>query len=178
MCLRAPNPRAGPPPQRFNQLVAATVAVVAVFMALCKVKDDNIVQAMLAYAELRLGGEQFKLSEASRIIAIGSDRMMNGVREARHGVLAPHLNPKHVGIASINSPMQCMMKEVCAQCLQKHVDPQTGKEFVVFSCFNQDQAIDAVDFKHLATRLRGNSAQEKLANMWLTQILHDDSAHI
>jgi hypothetical protein len=36
------------------------------------------------------------------------------------------LKPEHVGIGSINSPMQCMMKEVCAQCLQKHVDPATG----------------------------------------------------
>src|SRR6185437_5235278 len=86
----------------------------------------NIVQAMLAYAEGRLGGERYKLRDVKRIIAIGSDRMMNAVREARHGVLAPHLDPKHVGIASINSPMQCMMKEVCAQCLQKHVDPATG----------------------------------------------------
>ena len=28
-----------------------------------------------------------------------------------------------VAIGSINSPMQCMMKEICAQCLQPHVDP-------------------------------------------------------
>ena len=57
---------------------------------------------------------------STRIIAIGSDRMMNAVREARHGVLAPLLDPSHLAIGSINSPMQCMMKEVCAQCLQKH----------------------------------------------------------
>ena len=42
--------------------------------------------------------------------------------------------------------MQCMMKEVCAQCLQPHVDPLTGERTVVFSCFNQDQALDRVDF--------------------------------
>src|SRR5262249_806824 len=69
----------------------------------------NIVQAMCAYAEKKLGGELFKLSDVRRIIAIGSDRMMAAVKEARHGVLAPHLDPSHVGIASINSPMQCMM---------------------------------------------------------------------
>ena len=131
----------------------------------------NIVQAMVAYAKGELGGEQFKLSEVRRIIAIGSDRMMNAVREARHGVLAPHLDPSHVGIASINSPMQCMMKEVCAQCLQKHKDPQTGKETIIFSCFNQDQLIDHVDFKNLNTRLRSNSAQEKIANMWFERVI-------
>ena len=131
----------------------------------------NIVQAMVAYAEGRVGGEAFKLREVSRIIAIGSDRMMNAVREARHGVLAPHLNPKHVGVVSINSPMQCMMKEVCAQCLQRWVDPETGKEQFVFTCFNQDQPIDRVDFKNLAARLRANSAQEKVTNMWLDHLL-------
>jgi len=35
--------------------------------------------------------------------------------------------PGHVAIGSINSPMQCMMKGVCAQCLCKHVDPDTGE---------------------------------------------------
>ena len=63
---------------------------------------------------------------STAIIAIGSDRMMHAVKDARHGVLAPYLKPGHVGIGSINSPMQCMMKEVCAQCLQRHVDPATG----------------------------------------------------
>ena len=87
---------------------------------------------------------------------------MAAVKAARHGVLAPHLKPDHVGIASINSPMQCMMKEVCAQCLQKHVDPVTGKETIIFSCFNQDQEMDRVDFPNLAARLRQNTVQEKL----------------
>ncbi|EYF07994.1 FAD-dependent oxidoreductase [Chondromyces apiculatus] len=131
----------------------------------------NIVQAMVAYAEGRLGGEAARLSEVNRIIAIGSDRMMNAVREARHGILAPHLNPRHLAIASINSPMQCMMKEICAQCLQKHVDPETGAETVVFTCYNQDQPLDRVDFRNLASRLRLNSAQEKLANAWFEQMM-------
>jgi NADPH-dependent glutamate synthase beta subunit-like oxidoreductase/NAD(P)H-flavin reductase len=131
----------------------------------------NIVQAMLAYANKQFGDEMYSLSKVSRIIAIGSDRMMNAVREARHGVLAPHLDPKHVGIASINSPMQCMMKEVCAQCLQKHVDPVTKKETIIFSCFNQDQLIDHVDFKNLNARLRANTVQEKLAGAWLDRLL-------
>jgi len=110
------------------------------------------------------------LSTVSRIIAIGSDRMMNAVREARHGVLAPHLSPSHVGIGSINSPMQCMMKEVCAQCLQKHVDPVTGKEEIVFSCFNQDQKIDEMDWGNLAARLRQNTVSEKITTLWLDHL--------
>jgi NADPH-dependent glutamate synthase beta subunit-like oxidoreductase/NAD(P)H-flavin reductase len=131
----------------------------------------NIVQAMVAYGKGEIGERKIKLSQVNRIIAIGSDRMMAAVKEARHGVLAPMLNPLHVAIGSINSPMQCMMKEICAQCLQKHTDPKTGKETLVFSCFNQDQELDAVDFKHLSDRLRANSMQEKVANAWLDRLL-------
>ena len=127
----------------------------------------NIVQAMVAYAEGKLGDTKVNLKDIDRIIAIGSDRMMNGVREARHTTLKPYLNQHHTAIGSINSPMQCMMKEVCAQCLQRHVNPHTGEEFFVFSCFNQDQHLDFVDFKNLNERLRANSIQEKLTNMWL-----------
>src|SRR5436190_15336914 len=130
----------------------------------------NIVQAMVGYAEGMFGQTKFSLKDVDRIIAIGSDRMMNGVREARHTKLKPYLKPDHVAIGSINSPMQCMMKEVCAQCLQRHVNPHTGEEFFVFSCFNQDQHLDFVDFKNLNDRLRANSIQEKLTNLWLDRI--------
>ena len=41
-----------------------------------------------------------------------------------------------MAIGSINSPMQCMMKEICAQCLTRHRDPQTGQESVVYTCVN------------------------------------------
>lgn len=127
----------------------------------------NIVQAMVAYAEGKFGETLLSLNNVDRIIAIGSDRMMNGVREARHASLKPYLKADHVAIGSINSPMQCMMKEVCAQCLQRHLNPHTGEEFFVFSCFNQDQHLDFVDFKNLNDRLRANSIQEKLTNLWL-----------
>ena len=131
----------------------------------------NVVDALVAYGEGRLGRPVVKLSEVKRILAIGSDRMMAAVRDARHGVLAPMLDPRHLAIGSINSPMQCMMKEVCAQCLQKHRDPRTGEERVVFSCYNQDQELDAVDFRHLSERLRANSMQEKISNAWLDHLL-------
>jgi NADPH-dependent glutamate synthase beta subunit-like oxidoreductase/NAD(P)H-flavin reductase len=136
----------------------------------------NIVQAMLAYAEGAFGPTPFDLRDADRLIAIGSDRMMAAVKQARHTVLAPHLKAGHVGVGSINSPMQCMMKEVCAQCLQRHVDPQTGKESFVFSCFNQDQLLDEVDFQNLNARLRANTVQEKLANLWLDHLLRQPAA--
>src|SRR5690606_13699694 len=131
----------------------------------------NIVQAMVAYATGDLGEVPVPLSEVDRLIVIGSDGMMRGVQQARHTVLQPFLKPDHHAIGSINSPMQCMMKEICAQCLQPHIDPQTGKTSFVFSCFNQDQPLDCVDWKALDQRLKQNSTQEKLTAEWLDHCL-------
>ncbi len=131
----------------------------------------NIVEAMAAHASGSLGPPNVRMQDADRVMAIGSDGMMAAVAGARHGLLAPYLKPTHVGIGSINSPMQCMMKEICAQCLQPHVDPRTGKTTYVFSCFNQDQPLDAVDFKSLRERLRQNSLQEKLTAQWIDHSL-------
>ncbi len=127
----------------------------------------NIVEAIRAYGEGKLGEMTVPLKSVDHIIAIGSDKMMQAVALARHGVLHPHLKPEHVAIGSINSPMQCMMKEICAQCLQKHVDPKTGEVSYVYSCFNQDQLLDDVSFAHLHDRLKQNSVQEKLTAQWI-----------
>ncbi|HYN13016.1 MAG TPA: FAD-dependent oxidoreductase, partial [Burkholderiales bacterium] len=116
----------------------------------------NLVQAMHAYASGGLGKQEIPFPSTDRIIAIGSDRMMAAVAAARHGVLKKYLKPTHRAIGSINSPMQCMMKEICAQCLQPHVDRETGSTTYVFSCFNQDQPLDQVDFPALAQRLAQN----------------------
>jgi len=131
----------------------------------------NIVEAMAAYGSGRLGAQAVPLVEAEHMIVIGSDGMMAAVGAARHGVLAPFLKPGHSAVGSINSPMQCMMKEVCAQCLQPHIDPVSGERSVVFSCFNQDQALDWVDFPALHERLLQNGAQEKLTAQWIDRAL-------
>ena len=131
----------------------------------------NIVQCMQSYASGALGDQPVRLQNADRIIAIGSDRMMAAVAQARHAVLKPFVKGEHFAIGSINSPMQCMMKEICAQCLQPHVDPATGKTTYVFSCFNQDQPLDTVDWNGLNQRLRQNSVQEKLTAEWLDHCL-------
>jgi hypothetical protein len=41
----------------------------------------------------------------------------------------------------------------------------------IFSCFNQDQKLDEVDFVNLRARLRQNTVVEKLTNLWLTRLL-------
>ncbi len=131
----------------------------------------NVVQALVAYGSGELGDAPISLQDVDRVITIGSDRMMAAVGAARHTVLAPYLKPGHAAIASINSPMQCMMKEICAQCLQPHVDPKTGERTAVFSCFCQDQDLDHVDFEALRQRLKQNSVQEKLTAQWIDRCL-------
>ena len=133
--------------------------------------SGNIVQAMLAYGRGELGQTSLEITDVDRIVAIGSDMMMKAVKDARHGVLKDFLKPDHLGYGSINSPMQCMMKEICAQCLQRHVDPDTGEVTVVFSCFNQDQRLDLVDFGNLNARLRQNAVSEKLTAKWIEHCL-------
>ena len=131
----------------------------------------NILEALIAYGKGELGSTVLHLDDVDHLIVIGSDRMMAAVKEARHGILAPYLKPHHHAIGSINSPMQCMMKGVCAQCLCKQVDPDTGKEEFIYSCYNQDQDLDRVDFPNLNARLRQNSVQEKLSTLWLGYLL-------
>ena len=104
-----------------------------------------------------LKGNLAIIKKAHRMIVIGSDKLMSAVAEWRK-----KSKIKCAGIASINSPMNCMMKEICAQCLQKHIIGK--KEIYIYSCANQDQNIDTTDFKHLEMRLQQNSLLEKTAN--------------
>ena len=64
-----------------------------------------------------------------------------------------------------------MMKEICAQCLQRHTDPVTGISTYVFSCFNQDQLLDHMDWQNLNDRLRQNAALEKAGRVYLADLL-------
>jgi len=131
----------------------------------------NIVEAMVACGSGALGTTGISLADIDRLICIGSDTMMAAIARARGDELREILKPGHLAIGSINSPMQCMMKEICGQCLQTHLDPETGRETVVFSCSNQDQPLDHVDFGVLRNRLGQQSAQENLTSQWIKRCL-------
>ena len=92
-------------------------------------------------------------------------------RGAARRARSRYLEPEHLGIGSINSPMQCMMKEVCAQCLQKHVDPRDGQGDDRLLLLQPGPAARRVDFKNLNDRLKTNSLVEKQTNLWLTHLL-------
>jgi NADPH-dependent glutamate synthase beta subunit-like oxidoreductase/NAD(P)H-flavin reductase len=123
----------------------------------------NIIDAMRTYKE--------GIKDASRMIVIGSDKMMQAVSYSVRNELKEQFANDLEVVASINSPMQCMMKEICAQCLQKHIDPLTQKEYYVYSCYNQDQNADTVCFSNLNDRLKQNNVQEKLTALWIKKCL-------
>ena len=83
----------------------------------------NIVAALDAYGTGALGAAD---DPARRRRPRHRDRLGRHDGGGRAGAARhprAHLKPGHKAIGSINSPMQCMMKEICAQCLQVHRDP-------------------------------------------------------
>lgn len=138
----------------------------------------NIVDAMVHFAQGKLGQQLAPLEEVEHLLVIGSDVMMGAVAHAQQTILKPYLTKVSHALASINSPMQCMMKEICAQCLQRHMDPLTGEEKIVYSCVNQDQSLDHVDFGNLAQRLKQNRVQEKLTKLWLAHCLETGETNL
>jgi NAD(P)H-flavin reductase len=145
----------------------------------------NIVQAMQAWQEgvafLETSGalepvertgraaRDISFHEANRLLVIGSDRMMAAVAKLRLESLRDSLGRPQVSAwASVNSPMQCMMKGVCGQCLQWLVDPSNGRRRAVLTCAEQDQPLDWIDFEHLEQRL----SQNHLLEQQIRSLLH------
>ncbi len=108
------------------------------------------------------------LEQVDRLIIVGSSGLVRRVRDAKRAELAPYFCRTGHTIASISTPMQCMLKGVCSQCLQWQIDPLTGKRTkAVFGCSWQDQPLEIVDLDNLDERLGQNRLQEALADLWL-----------
>ena len=141
--------------------------------------QGTVVDALTGYAALPVARQPVPLAEADRVLAIGPDAMMAAVAGACRHELASALRPDVRLLASIDSPMQCMMKAICAQCLQSHTDPATGARRYLFSCASQDQSMVTVDFDCLRGRLAQNRACERQTARWLRECLaRDDPARI
>ncbi|HJD64007.1 MAG TPA: FAD-dependent oxidoreductase [Rickettsia endosymbiont of Sericostoma sp.] len=108
----------------------------------------NLLYAIMGYCSL------WENLAIDRIIAAGVSEMMQAIRDKKDDFFGkkPQL------IVSINSPMQCMMKGICGQCIQKITD----KNRYIFTCACQEQDAKIVDFIGLKSRLEQNSLQEKL----------------
>ena len=119
------------------------------------------------------GEPRFRSSEVDRLIAIGSDGMM-ARGGARRGTACSrrYLKPGHHAIGSINSPMQCMMKEICAQCLQLQRDPvdrrgDGGLLLLQPGPAARPRRLPACCMSASAQ----NNVQEKLTKLWIDRCL-------
>lgn len=112
------------------------------------------------------------LAEVNRVLIIGSARLVRMMQQARQSVLRDYFSHSPQFTASIHGPMQCMLKGVCAQCLQWQIDSATGQRTkAVFACSWQDQPLDIVDIDNLDERLSQNRLPEHLSNLWLDYLL-------
>jgi NAD(P)H-flavin reductase len=138
-------------------------------------RQDESVTGDLLEALTRYGSGQLSdtspaipLQEVTRIQIIGNADLIRLIQAARQTTLGDYLTQSRQCIASIHGPMQCMLKGVCAQCLQWQIDPQTGERTkAVFACSWQDQPLDMVDIDNLDERLSQNNEQEVMSNLWL-----------
>ncbi|MDG7056126.1 MAG: oxidoreductase [Wolbachia endosymbiont of Meromenopon meropis] len=133
----------------------------------------NIIDAMISYQRGTLGSTRINLDAINKIFVVGSDKMMNIINKARKTILRPYFRSDCIAISSVNSPMQCMMKGICAQCVQRNINTKTGEESYVYSCSNQDQNMELIDFDFLTERLKQNSLQEKLTAKWIKHIFEN-----
>lgn len=134
--------------------------------------QGDILKTLLAYATGKLDPNkshpEIPLTDVDRIYIVGNTDLLRSFQHARQNELKEFLvkNPRIYG--SVYSTMQCMLKGVCAQCLQWQVDPETGKRTkAVFACSWPDQPLELIDFDNLDDRKVQNRLQEHLGNLWV-----------
>lgn len=133
-------------------------------------EHDQFIQGNLIDAILYCKTQSL-LSLFDRITFITHPTHLQSFQHLRLNVLQNAFKPDIRIFASVYSTMQCMLKGVCAQCLQWQIDPETGKRSkAVFACSWQDQPIDLIELENLSDRLGQNRASECLSNLWLEHI--------
>jgi NADPH-dependent glutamate synthase beta subunit-like oxidoreductase/NAD(P)H-flavin reductase len=155
---------------RQSELEAATDAIVWI-TAEGEPISANRPQDYSATGELLdvLINSSIPLQQVTSVIIVGDYKLIRQIQDARKGILKQY-SPKFT--ASIHGPMQCMLKGVCAQCLQWQIDPKTGERTkAVFSCSWQDQPLDIVDIDNLQERLSQNRLQERINDLWVEYLL-------
>lgn len=126
------------------------------------------VEILLRYAQ---SPAEISLMDLDRIYVIGTTDLMRDFQEARNTVLKEFLVKQPHVLGSVYSTMQCMLKGVCAQCLQWQIDPETGKRTkAVFACSWPEQPLELIDFDNIDERQVQNRLQEKLSQLWVSYL--------
>lgn len=132
----------------------------------------NHLDNLLKYAEGKLDKHSaIPLTDIDRIYVIGNSQTLRQFQEARNTTLKDFLIKEPTVYGSVYSTMQCMLKGVCAQCLQWQIDPETGKRTkAVFACSWPDQPLELIDFDNIDERLIQNRLQEHLNSLWVDHL--------
>lgn len=137
--------------------------------------EGDPINVLLRYARLvqrsHPSRSKIQLKDVDRIYLSGGTKLLRRFQEARKKSLKEFLIKDPAVIGSVYSTMQCMLKGVCAQCLQWQVDPETGlRTKAVFACSWPEQPLELIDFNNLDERQIQNRLQEKLSDLWIDYI--------
>jgi len=136
-------------------------------------KQDSAINTLIHFSQSE---QNINIDTIDRVTVIGNTQLLRDFQEARYGVLQNKLRADIKVFGAIYTTMQCMLKGVCAQCLQWQIDPETGlRTKAVFSCSWQDQPLDLVDLDNFDERLGLNRMAETLSDLWLEHLFETHS---
>jgi NAD(P)H-flavin reductase len=123
------------------------------------------------------GPPPIPLNQVDRMMVMGSTGLLKACQAALAGGSLQTLFRSDIqAVGTVGSPMQCMLKGVCAQCLQWQVDPETSQRTrAVFSCAGQDQPLAWIDLDNLVARQTQNRLADRLSSLWLDYVLAQQS---
>ncbi|CAH9018063.1 FAD-dependent oxidoreductase [Candidatus Nitrosacidococcus sp. I8] len=131
--------------------------------------QSDIVSLLKHYHESK--SSPFSLGKVNRLLIMGSTSLLLGLQTALKDILKTAFHPDVKAIGMVGSPMQCMLKGVCGQCLQWQIDPETGKRTrAVFSCAEQDQPLAWIDLDNLVARQIQNRLPDQMSAKWFDYI--------
>lgn len=144
-------------------------------------RGDDIIAALIEYAgrhpiktvsaSAETADPTIPLTDVDRIYVVGDTALLRRFQDARKTQLKEYLvkDPKVFG--SVYGNMQCMLKGVCAQCLQWQIDPETGQRTkAVFACSWQDQPLEIIDIDHMDARALQNRLLDQLSKLWIDHL--------
>ncbi|KAA3629047.1 MAG: pyridine nucleotide-disulfide oxidoreductase, partial [Proteobacteria bacterium] len=142
----------------------------------CSVVASDMIQLLRDYASGKVSPDnsllRARLDGVDEVLVMGSTGLLKGMQEALKGDFAGIFSSNVKITGTVGSPMQCMLKGVCGQCLQWQIDPDSGERTrAVFSCAMQDQPLMWIDIDNLRARQGQTRLQEHLTSLWVDYVL-------
>ncbi len=129
---------------------------------------DDVIHTLIEHANKQ---SIIPLADVDKVFIMGGTDLLRQFQTARAQLVKEHLIKNPTVIGSVYGNMQCMLKGVCAQCLQWQIDPDTGKRTkAVFACSWQDQPLEIIDIDHLDERGMQNRLSEQINKWWVDYV--------